>query len=393
MPDKTAPQTLEEWRIALDFEALNWLQTPQHHRDTYAKERERQKRARTRRDRRYFGEELWVKQSTSPSSEGHGARGLPQFGTEMGLAEWLEIPLTRLRWFTHDNPAESAWHYHRTVIPKRSGGKRVILAPKPELKALQRRVLDDLLVRFQIHQSAHGFVPGRSIVTNAAPHVNKAYIAKLDIKDFFPSIHVMRVQGYLAQFYNASVAMSLALLMSEYDREAVPHRGKMYHIALGQRHLVQGAPTSPMMANIIMHKADRRLYGLAKKLGFDYTRYADDLTFSGASHETAVHLLSAATSIIEQEGFRVNPKKVRILSRATRQHVTGVIVNEKLSSPRETRRTLRAILHNAQQTGLAAQNRDGHPAFREYLRGLIAHLHNINPEQAAQLLAQLEALS
>ena len=99
-----------------------------------------------------------------------------------------------------------------------------------------------------------------------------------------------------------------------------------------------------------------------------------------------------AQDIIPEEGFTVNKDKLRVLSQATRQHVTGVIVNAQLSSPREIRRMLRAILHKAQSTGLEAQNRDAHPAFRDYLRGLIAHLHNINSEQSGHYLKQLEAV-
>ena len=181
--------------------------------------------------------------------------------------------------------------------------------------------------------------------------------------------------------------------MTEYDREPVKHQDAIYYVSIGNRHLVQGAPTSPMMANILTRNLDRRLDGLAEQAGLDYTRYADDLTFSGDHHDKCVHVLSVAQEIVREEGFIVNTDKIRILSQATRQHVTGVVVNHQLSSPREIRRTLRAILHKAKQTGLQAQNRHEHPAFREYLRGLIVHLHQINPQQADGLLAQLESLS
>ncbi|MEM9953687.1 MAG: reverse transcriptase family protein [Chloroflexota bacterium] len=387
------PQTLSEWYSTFDADDFVWIDNYQHRRDKIVEERNQRKQARKRRDRRYFGETIKV--ITDPTTKDWfvDTYQLPQFSSEIALAEWLDIPISRLRWFTYDNPAETAWHYTKTVIPKRSGGKRVILAPKPELKAIQRRILDEILVNFHMEDCVHGFVQGRSIVTNAVPHVGKAYVAKLDLKNYFPKVTTFRVQRFFAKIYPSAVATALALLMTEYDREPVEHQGKTYYVSIGNRHLVQGAPTSPMMANILTRQLDLRLTGLAQSHGFAYTRYADDLTFSGDNHDTAVHLLSIAQDVIRNEGFVVNQDKLRILSQATRQHVTGVIVNERLSSPRETRRKLRAILHNAQQTGLSAQNRENHPAFHDYLRGLIAHLHNINPEQAHRYLVQLEALS
>lgn len=387
------PKTLTAWYTNFDADDFVWLDNFQQRRESMADERERRKNARKRRDRRYFGEEAWFPFERNTSNWFQQTYDLPQFGSELTLADWLKISLSRLRWFTYNRPAESVWHYTKTVVPKRSGGKRIILAPKPELKAIQRRILDEVLVKFPMGDAVHGFVQGRSIVSNAQPHVGKAYVAKLDLKDYFPTVTANRVQRFLAKIYPSAIATALAFLMTEYDREPIEHQGETYYVSLGNRHLVQGAPTSPMMANILTRNLDRRLEGLAKQAGFAYTRYADDLTFSGDSHELAVHILSVAQNIIREEGFVVNTDKLRILSQATRQHVTGVVVNETLSSPRETRRMVRAILYKAQTTGLEAQNRNGHPAFREYLWGLIAHLHNINPQQAEKYLRQLNGLA
>lgn len=382
--------TLDEWRITWNEDDLAW--DIHRARELHAEEQEERRAARARRDRRYFGETLWVVPQPSQSPWWLHTYHLPSLSSEIALANWLGITLSRLRWFTHDKAVETAWHYYKFTIPKRSGGQRVILAPKREIKALQRHILRELLDHFRPSDAAHGFIQGRSIVSNAAPHVGHPFMLKLDLKDFFPSISVWRVQRFFAQIYPSAVAAALALLMTEYDREIVEWHGETYYVSTGTRHLIQGAPTSPMMANILAYRLDWRLAGLAKSHGFAYTRYADDLTFSGDNLDHTLRILDVAQRIIADEGFAVNPAKTRIARRSSRQIVTGVVVNDQLSSPREVRRTLRAILNNAQRTGLVAQNRDQRPDFRAYLRGLIGYIREINPDQAAALISQLDRL-
>jgi retron-type reverse transcriptase len=359
------------------------------------RQREERRLERARHDRVVFGEELWgiseEHRSAALDAEKLQQFGLPVLQGEGALADWLGIPLTRLRWFTHDRPAETTWHYVRYVIPKRSGGERVILAPKRELKALQRKVLDGLVSRVPMAEVVHGFARGRSVVTNAQPHVGKRVVIKLDLKDFFPSITFPRVRGlFIALGYPFAVATALALLCTEYDREAFDRDTKRYYISIGQRHLVQGAPTSPGLANLIAWRLDHRLSGLAKSAGFSYTRYADDLTFSGDESAAVAHILSTARHIIQDERFVVNAAKTRVANPNTRQIVTGLVVNEALSTPRPLRRRLRAMLHNASKQGLAAQNRAGHRDFRAYVLGMIAYVQAANPQQAAALRASLE---
>ncbi|MGB0384489.1 MAG: reverse transcriptase family protein [Ardenticatenaceae bacterium] len=279
-------------------------------------------------------------------------------------------------------------------IPKRSGGERLILAPKEELKALQRQVLRDLLDKVPPADAAHGFVRERSIVTNALPHIGKQVILNLDLKDFFPSIIYPRVRGlFISLGYSFSVGSTLALLCTAHEREAFDHNGKRYYISVGPRHLVQGAPTSPALANLIAYRLDRRLTGLANKHDFTYTRYADDLTFSGDEFETARRLLGLIPRIVEDEGFTINQSKTRLLRASSRQIVTGLVVNDQLSTPRQLRRRLRAILHNAQTTGLSAQNRDNHEDFRAYLLGMIGFVEQANPAQAVALKQALPSFS
>jgi retron-type reverse transcriptase len=363
-----------------------------------------QRRARRRLmkgDRRYFGEELWgtsTRQRSAVFDEEKLRRfGLPSLSNEREVAAWLDIPLPRLRWFTHDRAADTTWHYVRYTVPKRSGGQRVILAPKRELKSLQRRALADLVGKIPVAQAAHGFVPGRSITTNARPHVGKRAVIRLDLKDFFPSITFPRVRGALiAHGYSYAVASTLALLCTEYDREPFDREGERFYVSVGPRHLVQGAPTSPALANLVAWRLDRRLMGLAAKYGFTYTRYADDLTFSGDDRAVVGRLITNVRRIVADERFTLNDAKTRVARRSRRQVVTGLVVNDQVATPRQLRRRLRAMLHNAQRDARGDGMAEKEPALSgatfSRARGLVAFVNAVNPQHAAPLWAALRRL-
>jgi retron-type reverse transcriptase len=134
---------------------------------------------------------------------------------------------------------------------------------------------------------------------------------------------------------------------------------------------------------------DRRLLGLAAKYGFSYTRYADDLTFSGDDVSAVGRLLTNIKRIVADEHFVLNDAKTRVARRARRQIVTGLVVNDQVATPRQLRRRLRAILHNARQGGLEAQNRTHPIEYTAYVRGLVAFVNAVNPQQAAPLMAAL----
>lgn len=348
---------------------------------------------RKKGDRLYFGAELWgvsTRQRAAKFDEEKLRRfGLPPLRDERAVAAWLGLSLGRLRWFTFDRPADTTWHYSRYLVPKRSGGRRVILAPKRELKALQRRALLDVVGKIPASSAAHGFVPGRSIATNAQPHVGKRVVVRLDLKDFFPSITFPRVRGvFIAHGYSYAVASTLALLCTEYDREPFDRDGKRYYVSVGPRHLVQGAPTSPALANLVAWRLDRRLSGLAAKYQFSYTRYADDLTFSGDRAEAVGGLITSVKRIVANERFTIHDAKTRVARRSRRQFVTGLVVNDQVATPRTLRRRLRAMLHNAQR---AAQG-DSSAVPKDQLRsarGLIAFVNAVNPDHAAPLWAAL----
>jgi retron-type reverse transcriptase len=327
--------------------------------------------------------------------------GLPVLSTPADVARALGLTVPQLRWLAFHSEAATVSHYVRFQIPKKSGGTREIAAPQPRLAAAQKWVLDHVLSKLPVGPAAHGFVPGRSTVTNAAPHVRRAVVVNLDLRDFFPTVTFPRVRGAFEGLgYSPAVATVLALLATEAPRRTVEYDGRKYHVAVGPRALPQGACTSPALSNLVARKLDRRLEGLARKLGWTYTRYADDLTFSGDAlvpkgqkdPKGVAWLLARTRHIVEAEGFEVNEKKLRVQRRNTAQLVTGIVVNEKPSASRRERRRLRAVLHRARFEGLEKQNRAGHPRFAAALRGHVAYVSMVNPEQGRKLQVRLDAL-
>lgn len=388
--------TLQAWRTSWQPGEITWREGWEAQIDERRLEREQLKKAR-RSDRVTHGAALWGTDPEKLRTISDAAKlkpaGLPILGREADLAAWLGISLGRLRWFTRDQQVDESWHYTRYSIAKRSGGQRVILAPKRDLKAIQRKILHEILNHAAVTEQAHGFVTGRSIVSNAQPHAGHAYVANLDLKDFFPGISFRRVRSiFISLGYGFGVASSLALLCTERDRKPLVRRNKRIYVSLGERGLVQGAPTSPALANLAARRLDARLAGLAHKYNVTYTRYADDLTFSGDDEQGVRYVMNSAPRIIKDEGFTIHPDKTRFYRRSSRQVVTGLVVNDRVNTPRELRRSVRAILHNAAKTGLQAQNHQNRQDFRAYLQGLIGHIYQANPEHGRKLLAELQAI-
>lgn len=303
--------------------------------------------------------------------------GLPIWKSEADIAAALGIIESQLRHYSIHRQRETSPHYVAFVIRKRSGGRRLIHAPKKRLKALHRK-LDELLVcKLPVSEFAHGFRKGRSVATNATPHIGKGIVIKLDIQECFPSIHYGRVRGLLISLgYSYPVATSLAVVMTEAPRQPVEAEGKIYHVPVGPRVCVQGAPTSPGLCNAVLMRLDRRLAGLARKHGFDYTRYADDLTLSGDDKSKIKLLMTVAAKITREEGFRLNREKTRIMRKGHRQQVTGVTVNDCAGLSRAERRRMRAAIHQLKPTDQNARRR---------IVGQIAYLRMLNPGQAEPL--------
>ena len=317
--------------------------------------------------------------------------GLPVLSSPADVAAALGVTVPRLRWLAFHAEASTLSHYVHFLVPKKGGGERAICAPHAQLAAAQRWVLDHVVGKLSAHEAAHGFVPGRSIVTNATPHAGSAVVVNCDLRDFFPTVTVNRVIGLFRHVgYSPAAATVLALLVTECPRRKVTFNGRTWHVAAGERGLPQGACTSPAISNLVARRLDARLTGIARKLGWTYTRYADDLSFSAKAPSDKVgYLLARVRHVARDEGFEVNEKKTRVLKPAARQTVTGIVTNVRPNAPRKLRRRLRAILHNASKTNLAAQNRGRDPRFPARLAGSVEFVHMVNPEHGRALKERL----
>jgi hypothetical protein len=327
-----------------------------------------------------------------PNAEERAAENeLPPLDSPSQLAEALGLTVSRLRWLAFHRDAAKRIHYRRFVIPKRGGGERAIWAPLPALKVAQHWILRHIAERLPVHGAAHGFLAGRSTLTNAAEHSGARVVVKMDLKDFFPTVTLSRVKGIFRKAgYREQVATLLALLCTESPREVVTLEGETYYVSLGPRCLPQGAPTSPALTNTLCLRLDRRIQGLAVRLGWRYTRYADDLTFSlPAAHKGKPRLgalLGLVRRIVEAEGFRLNPEKTRVHRSGGRQQVTGLVVNGGGAPrvPRALRRQLRAAAHNLHNS---KPLKEGETHAR--LEGYAAYVCMTDPKLGGKLLAAL----
>ncbi len=371
----------------------------QKRRDAIAKKAARKVEIATRRetDIVYLGPSVssWLSDRRS-NIEALVTRGLMVLSTPADVAREMGISIRELRWLCFHREATLHPHYVYFEVPKRNGaGKRLLSAPHEKLANAQNWLLHNVLDKLPTEEPAHGFVKGRSTVSAATPHVGRDLVINLDLSNFFPTIDFVRVRGVFRKLgYSPAVSTIFALLSTESPRMEIELEGKRYWVAAGPRALPQGACTSPALSNQVARKLDRRLSGMCKKHGFVYTRYADDMTFSAGADKRGevATLLARVRHIVDEEGFAINPKKGRVQRRGGRQTVTGIVVNDKLSVPREEVRKLRAILHQAKKTGLSAQNRDQIPHFEAHLRGRIAYLAMVDPERGKSMMAEFDAI-
>jgi hypothetical protein len=320
---------------------------------------------------------------------------LPKIDKPQQLADQLGLTIPQLRWLAYHRDAATHIHYRRFTIAKRDGTERPIWAPLPRLKEAQRWILRNVVEKMLVHGAAHGFLAGRSIATNAAVHSDSRLILKMDLRNFFPTVTFRRVKGLFRKAgYREQIATLLGLVCTESPREIVRRNGKVYYVSLGPRCLPQGAPTSPGITNAICLKLDARLLGLARSMGWRYTRYADDLTFSlprESKGKTGLAALKGCVAkTVSDEGFVVHPKKTRIIRSGSSQRVTGLVVNGsgQPRTPRQTKRNLRAAIHNLKKGG---QLREGESL--DTLRGMAAFVSMTDPKLGQRLVAELNGLS
>jgi RNA-directed DNA polymerase len=345
----------------------------------------------------YFGFEYnrlnWRQQRSrkwiGPGEQGPSPRRiasleLPQLAAREDLAALLDVSLNDL-WQYLFRPQRVNNHYVARYIPKKSGGRRLILAPKARLRALQRRLHDVLVSRLPLRPEAHGFRRGHSPLTCAAAHAGREVVICMDIEDFFPSFDHCRVAGYFrALGYDGDVALCLAKLTTV-TPDDVP--GAETDWCRDIPLLPQGAPTSPGIANAICWRMDKRLAALARKFGGRYARYADDLTFSGGREMSARvgPMLAMARRIIRSEGLNINEAKTRVMRRGRQQRVTGLVVNERPNLSRREFDKLKAILTNCIRYGPESQNRAQVPDFRSHLQGRVAHALHVAKKRGAKM--------
>jgi hypothetical protein len=326
------------------------------------------------------------------------------------LAEWLSLSGDELEWFADLRGLGNKLgngrlqHYHYRVNPKRSGGVRLIEMPKPRMKELQRRILAGILEAIPVHAAVHGFVKGRSIVSFAAPHAGRAVLLRLDLQDFFPGFPAARVQALFRTLgYPEGVADRLGGICTNAvplgvwnlrPPEIAAAEWREARSFYARPHLPQGAPTSPALANLMAYRLDCRLSGLARTVGAVYTRYADDLGFSGeAGFERGVERFAAhAAAIALEEGFSVNHHKTRIMRQSVCQQLAGVVVNRKVNLRRRDLELLEATLTNCVRAGPEAQNRERLPDFRAHLQGRIGFVEMVNPQQGQRMRTLFDAI-
>ena len=334
---------------------------------------------------------------------------IPSIESIAALARWLHLDPIDLEWFAdlkglgRNNIDSRLTHYHYRVLAKQSGNIRLIESPKPRLKQLQRKILAQILDLIPPHPAVHGFIKGRSIKTFVAPHTGQSVVLKIDLQDFFSSIRAARIQTiFRTAGYPESVADRLGGICTNAVPRSLwsnafnidPMHLKEIRVMYSRPHLPQGAPTSPALANLCAYCMDCRLDGLARSVGAQYTRYADDLAFSGGdlSESRAIRFSTHIAAIAHEEGFNVNHRKTRIMPQGVRQYLAGLVTNQHPNVIRRDVDILKAILTNCIRFGPDSQNRNSHPHFRLHLEGRISFVQSINPAKETRLRALFDQI-
>ena len=272
-------------------------------------------------------------------------RGLRQ---PRDIAALLEVPHRNLNHWIYGT--EESKRYSTFYVPKKTGGLRQINAPNENIKILQQKLNTVLQSVYSPKSSTQGFIPGRSVKSNALQHTKRPWVLNLDLDNFFPTIHFGRVRGlFMAKPYDLPESVATVLA----------------HLCCFEGRLPQGAPTSPMISNMICAKMDSQLQALARDCNSWYTRYADDITFSTRRNRFPPNLAyfdkigqvqigNRLREVIEQNGFSIHSNKVRLHGRHQRQEVTGVTVNDVPSLPRKYTNQVRGMLYAWRKFGLDA---------------------------------------
>lgn len=265
----------------------------------------------------FFPEEL---EAAKSFGEQHGR---PYVTSSAHIAAYIGVSPSLIRQIIH----KPVYHYRTFPMKKSDGSDRLISTPRTYLKVIQWWILDNILDDVKLEQAVHGFRKGRSYFSNAFTHIGSKHILNVDIRAFFDSIQTHQILKVFSDLgYDENGSLVLTALVT---RNGVAPTG---------------APTSPMIANLIFRNADEQLSIFADGNGLRYTRYADDLTFSGQDR-ISDDVLASVSKIVEATGFVLNVKKTKFMGRGDRQDVTGLVINEGLNMPREWRNWARGFLH------------------------------------------------
>ena len=291
--------------------------------------------------------------------------------TRNDFAKFIGVKLQTLTYLLYIKKIDNC--YNTLEIPKKNGDTRTICVPNKNLKKVQKKLYNKLSTYYDeiktqnnfTSKISHGFEKNRSIVTNAEVHKNKRYVVNLDLLVFFPSINFGRVRSYFIKNNYFEINDDIATILAQ----LTCYKGT----------LPQGASTSPLIANMICNIMDIRILKIAKKYRLDYTRYADDLTFSTNNKyflNDYDKFLEDIKNIIHRSGFELNSKKTRLLFSNSRQEVTGLVVNKKISVPKEYYKNTRAMAHSLYKNGYFLI--DYEVGTIEQLEGRFSFINQIN---------------
>ena len=324
---------------------------------------------------------------------------LPQLATYQELASWLNLTQNDLLWFSDiknlqtKSTQKQLQHYNYQWLTRPHKTPRLLETPKPCLKSIQRQILSQILDKVTPHHAVHGFRKGHSCITHAQQHTNKETLLRMDIQDFFTSITQKQIYRlFYSLGYPSHISTVLSALCTNTPNPNM--LGNVYQTLTWQKrkliiqpHLPQGAPTSPALANLCCWKLDKRLNGLARKANITYSRYADDLAFSGGVnlYKSNAYFRKVIEQIVNEENFFINHAKTFTKTRSQQQSLVGIVVNKHPNISRKEYDKMKAILYNCKAHGVENQNKEKHGNFQEFLRGKIAYINSINPSKGQKL--------
>ncbi len=330
---------------------------------------------------------------------------VPNLDNIKDLSHWLGLSLGQLEnyasnWrISNQSTQFRHHHYHYHWVKKSRGKKRLIEAPKQRMSDVQKIIHQHILEHIPLHNACHGFRKMHSCLSYAKPHAGKKIVLHMDLQNFFSGIPLRRVYAlFITIGYRDSIARLLSGLCCNQTPIHIINENQQLNWQQRKQliapHLPQGSPSSPALANLSAYKLDVRLDALAKKMGGEYTRYADDLAFSGNSTFTQIaqYLPALVAHIALTEGFSINHRKTQIMRQGVSQRLTGMTINRFPNIPRKDYDRLKATLNNCIKFGQHSQNNNNLPDFKAHLKGRIAFVRSLNIKKADKLNALFEKI-